>query len=98
MASGGRLRVGAGATIREGTRINAGVRSTIALGPRVLVSEQSTIDAANDVPPGPVTMMCGHGERAMTAAAILVAHGRADVSVLAGGPDDWATATGRALA
>jgi rhodanese-related sulfurtransferase len=55
-------------------------------------------DAVNDVPNGPVTVMCGHGERAMTAASLLVAHGRADVSVLAGGPDDWATATGRALA
>jgi hydroxyacylglutathione hydrolase len=55
-------------------------------------------DAVNDVPNGPVTVMCGHGERAMTAASLLVAHGRADVSVLAGGPDDWAAATGRALA
>jgi len=54
-------------------------------------------DAANDVPAGPVTMMCGHGERAMTAASILVANGRSGVSVLAGGPDDWAAATGRAL-
>ena len=43
-------------------------------------------------------MMCGHGERAMTAASVLAARGRTDVSVVAGGPDDWATATGRALA
>jgi glyoxylase-like metal-dependent hydrolase (beta-lactamase superfamily II)/rhodanese-related sulfurtransferase len=55
-------------------------------------------DAVNDVPNGPVTVMCGHGERAMTAASLLVAHGCADVSVLAGGPEGWATATGRALA
>ena len=55
-------------------------------------------DAVNDVPPGPVTMMCGHGERAMTAASILTASGRADVSVLAGGPEDWAKVTGRDLA
>jgi len=55
-------------------------------------------DATDDLPSGPVTMMCGHGERAMTAASILAAHGRTDVSVLAGGPDDWATTTGRALA
>lgn len=53
-------------------------------------------DALDTVPPGPVVMMCGHGERAMTAASILTA--RHDVSVLAGGPDDWSTATGRALA
>jgi len=54
-------------------------------------------DAVDDVPPGPVRMMCGHGERAMTAASILVARGRADVAVLAGGPEDWASATGRTL-
>ncbi len=46
---------------------------------------------------GPVTMMCGHGERAMTGASILTARGRADVSVFAGGPSDWAAATGEGL-
>lgn len=45
----------------------------------------------------PVTVMCGHGERAMTAASILAANGHADVSVFDGGPDTWATATGHAL-
>ena len=55
-------------------------------------------DAVKDVPAGLVTMMCGHGERAMTAASLLTARGRDDVSVLAGGPTDWATATGTALA
>jgi rhodanese-related sulfurtransferase len=53
-------------------------------------------DALDAVPPGRVVMMCGHGERAMTAASLLTA--RDDVSVLAGGPDDWSTATGRDLA
>jgi glyoxylase-like metal-dependent hydrolase (beta-lactamase superfamily II)/rhodanese-related sulfurtransferase len=53
-------------------------------------------DALNAVPPGPVVLMCGHGERAMTAASLLT--GRHDVSVLAGGPDNWSIATGRALA
>jgi hydroxyacylglutathione hydrolase len=46
--------------------------------------------------PGPVTLMCGHGERAMTAASILAAAGREDVAVAVGGPADWA-ATGRDL-
>ena len=55
-------------------------------------------DALDAVPEGPVIMMCGHGERAMTAASVLTARGRTDVSVLAGGPEDWATATGLALA
>jgi hydroxyacylglutathione hydrolase len=50
------------------------------------------------VPAGPVTLMCGHGERAMTAASLLKAAGRDDVAVLVGGPDDWARLTGAALA
>jgi rhodanese-related sulfurtransferase len=49
------------------------------------------------VPDAPVTVMCGHGERAMTAASLLERAGRSDVSVLVGGADDWATATGRRL-
>lgn len=53
--------------------------------------------SASTLPDGPVTVMCGHGERAMTAASILSAHGHTAVSVLAGGPEDWASATGRAL-
>ncbi len=47
--------------------------------------------------PGQWTVMCGHGERAMTAASILATHGY-DVNVLDGGPDTWATSTGNALA
>lgn len=38
----------------------------------------------------PVTVMCGHGERAMSAASVLERAGRDDVSVLLGGPSDWA--------
>ena len=52
--------------------------------------------ATAELPTGVLTIMCGHGERAMTAASILTA--RKDISVLAGGPTDWATATGNALA
>jgi rhodanese-related sulfurtransferase len=43
------------------------------------------------------TVMCAHGERSMTAASLLAARGRADVTVLAGGPDTWSGATGRRL-
>lgn len=46
------------------------------------------------VPAGPMTVMCGHGERAMTAASILTAGGHHEVSVLQGGPEDWRAATG----
>jgi hydroxyacylglutathione hydrolase len=46
---------------------------------------------------GPVTVMCGHGERAMTGASILTANGRPGVVVLDGGPDTWSAATGDPL-
>ena len=46
------------------------------------------------MPAGPVALTCGHGERAMTAASVLAARGRRDVTVLTGGPDDWARAHG----
>lgn len=39
---------------------------------------------------GPMTVMCGHGERAMTAASLLAATGRGTVTVAVGGPEDWA--------
>ncbi len=46
-------------------------------------------------PTGPVTVMCGHGERAMTAASLLNNSGDySEVSVFDGGPDTWSTATG----
>ena len=41
---------------------------------------------------GPVTVMCGHGERAMSGASVLERAGRHDVSVLLGGPSDWTAA------
>jgi hydroxyacylglutathione hydrolase len=45
----------------------------------------------------PVVTMCGHGERAATAASVLERAGHAAVAVLPGGPADWADATGRRL-
>jgi rhodanese-related sulfurtransferase len=57
----------------------------------------SLADMSGKLPPGPITLMCGHGERAMTGASILTRRGRSDVAVLAGGPDDWASNTGRTL-
>lgn len=55
--------------------------------------------AARPATPGgePTVVMCGHGERAMGAASLLVRAGHPDVSVLAGGADDWAAATGLPL-
>jgi hydroxyacylglutathione hydrolase len=49
------------------------------------------------LPRGELTVMCGHGERAMTAASILAASGHDRVSVFDGGPDTWSAATGRPL-
>jgi hydroxyacylglutathione hydrolase len=49
------------------------------------------------VPDAAVTVMCGHGERAMTAATLLRRAGHHRVSVLDGGADDWARAVGRPL-
>jgi hydroxyacylglutathione hydrolase len=46
------------------------------------------------LPGAPVTVMCGHGERAMTGASVLEAAGHRDMSVLAGGPGDWSDDTG----
>ncbi len=49
------------------------------------------------LPDGQVTVMCGHGERAMTAASLLAARGHMHLSVLDGGPDDWHRITGQPL-
>lgn len=54
--------------------------------------------ATAEVVDGRVTVMCGHGERAMTGASLLTARGHHDIVVLDGGPDTWSSATGRPLA
>ncbi|MTD57296.1 MBL fold metallo-hydrolase [Amycolatopsis pithecellobii] len=54
-------------------------------------------DRADEVPGEPLVVMCGHGERAMGAASLLEQAGHRDLAVLTGGPEDWATATGRNL-
>ena len=51
---------------------------------------------AQDAPAGAV-VMCGHGERAMTAASLLQRAGHDGLAVPAGGAPDWAAATGRPL-
>lgn len=43
-------------------------------------------------------VMCGHGERAATAASILERAGRPGAAVVVGGPGDWASATHEPLA
>jgi len=64
--------------------------------PGAINIELGTIASAQ-LPHGAMTVMCGHGERAMSAASILEARGSAELRVLVGGPDDWAARTGRPL-
>jgi len=47
--------------------------------------------------PREAVVMCGHGERAMTAASMLQRAGHTGLAVLAGGAQGWAAATGRPL-
>jgi hydroxyacylglutathione hydrolase len=49
-------------------------------------------DSADVIPPGPLTVYCGHGERAMTAASLLEAQGRGALAVLDGGFEAWSEA------
>lgn len=48
-------------------------------------------------PGGPLTVMCGHGERAMTAASLLAARGHDGLTVLEGGPAEWSDSAGTPL-
>jgi rhodanese-related sulfurtransferase len=62
-----------------------------------LIELGSLAGRTDDVPAGPATVMCGHGERAATAASLLERAGRTGLSILAGGAEDWSEATGRPL-
>lgn len=64
--------------------------------PGVIHAELGDILAAN-LPNRSLAVHCGHGDRASTAASLLERAGRTDVTVMIGGPDDWAKATGRPL-
>jgi rhodanese-related sulfurtransferase len=52
----------------------------------------SVMAAVGAIPAGPLTIYCGHGERAMTAASLLERQGRAGMAVLDGGFDAWRSA------
>lgn len=53
--------------------------------------------APGELPRLPTVVMCGHGERAASAASLLERAGHRDVEVLLGGPQDWAAVAGRGL-
>jgi hydroxyacylglutathione hydrolase len=59
--------------------------------------ELGALAGADELPAGPLAVMCGHGERAMTGASLLQRAGHRDLTVLLGGPGDWSEATGRPL-
>ncbi len=55
-------------------------------------------DPGTGLPPGAVAVMCGHGERAASAASVLERAGRPGAGIVIGGPEEWADAAGGALA
>lgn len=66
--------------------------------PGALHRELGTVaDGAVDLPPDPLAVMCGHGERAATAASVLERAGRPRAAIVLGGPHDWAQATSSPL-
>jgi rhodanese-related sulfurtransferase len=64
--------------------------------PGALHAELGSVGRA-DLPNELLAVMCGHGERAMSAASVLEVGGQRDVTVVLGGPVDWANASGRSL-
>jgi hydroxyacylglutathione hydrolase len=59
--------------------------------------ELGTLPGTADLPLGALTVMCSHGQRAMSGASLLERSGHRDLSVLRGGPADWSDTTGRPL-
>jgi glyoxylase-like metal-dependent hydrolase (beta-lactamase superfamily II)/rhodanese-related sulfurtransferase len=88
---------------RSGVVLDVRQASEVAAGhlPGALTVELGALAADRlpvQLPAGPVAVMCGHGERAMTAASLLERAGHKELRVVHGGPGDWRRATGRALA
>ncbi|HEX6933730.1 MAG TPA: rhodanese-like domain-containing protein, partial [Streptosporangiaceae bacterium] len=54
-------------------------------------------EAAGGLDGGPVVTMCGHGERAATAASVLERAGLTGTAIFPGGPENWTQVTGHAL-
>jgi hydroxyacylglutathione hydrolase len=60
--------------------------------PGALNVELGVLADAPEIDGRNLTVMCGHGERAMTAASVLARGGRREVAVAVGGPNEWAAA------
>ena len=65
--------------------------------PGALSVELGTVGVATGLPPGPLTVSCGHAERAMTGASLLERAGRTELTVVDGGTDAWAALPGNRL-
>jgi len=65
--------------------------------PGATTIELGALDPHQALPPGPLTVMCGHGVRATTAASLLAQGGRRALRVLRGSAEDWSQATGTPL-
>ncbi len=83
---------------RHGSFIDVRQESELASG-RIAGSHAIELGAIGraELPDGPLTLYCGHGQRGMTAASLLERGGRTDLGVLRGGPEEWIAATGEAL-
>jgi hydroxyacylglutathione hydrolase len=67
--------------------------------PGAIAVEVGALDGGEQLPAGPLTVMCEHGERATTAASLLARAGRRDLRVvMGGGAAEWSAATSRPLA
>jgi hydroxyacylglutathione hydrolase len=66
--------------------------------PGALHIELGALRPDTDLPDGPLTIVCGYGPRAVTAASLLERGGRSGMRVLLGGADGWSRETGRPLA
>jgi hydroxyacylglutathione hydrolase len=82
-----------------GTVLDVRQRAEFASGhlPGACHIELGALAGAGELPAGPLAVMCGHGERAMTGASLLQRAGHCDLTVLLGGPSDWSLATRRPL-
>jgi glyoxylase-like metal-dependent hydrolase (beta-lactamase superfamily II)/rhodanese-related sulfurtransferase len=90
-----------GAEDAAGTVVDVRQRDEFASGhvpDAINVELGEAAEQAGALPAGRLTVMCGHGERAMSAASILAAAGRTDVAVLLGGPADVASVRHQRLA
>jgi hydroxyacylglutathione hydrolase len=101
-AAGGeerRIAVVASRDLSDPTIVDVRQASEYAAGhlPGALPVELGALTESTPLPCGPLTLMCGHGERAMTAASLLERDGWSDLTVVEGGPEDWAAVPGHHL-